>query len=111
MAAQIALQLYTVREELQRNPERTLERIKAIGIDYLEVAPLPDDRSASRLSKMMTLLGQTAAAIHCDLPLGDRTNAVDDLAKEFNCRRIIWHGWPRDPAFDTLDGVRRLVER
>lgn len=33
-----------------------------------------------------------------------------DLAGEFYCRRLIWHGWPRDPRFDTPAGLNRVID-
>ena len=31
------------------------------------------------------------------------------LARECRCSKVIWHGWPRDPRFDSLAGVRDLI--
>lgn len=111
MDRQIALQLYTVRRELQENPRLTLERIKAIGMDSVEVAPLPEGVSAADLASQLESLALNVVAIHCDLPIGDRLDPVTHLAETFDCRRVIWHGWPRDEAFDTLDGLDRLTDR
>jgi len=107
----IALQLYTLRKELAHDPERTLERIKAMGIDAVEIAPLPESLPSERLAKLLQSLKLNAVAIHCDLPFGERLRSVVDMAKEFSCGHLIWHGWPRDPAFDTLDGIKLLADR
>jgi sugar phosphate isomerase/epimerase len=111
MTDPIALQLYTIRRELETNPERALEQVKAMSVDAVEIAPLQNGLSAGHLSKLLRSLELKAIAIHCALPVGEQTSEVVDLANEFGCSRVIWHGWPRAAAFDTVDGVHRLVEQ
>lgn len=106
----IALQLYTIRRELAENPEGSLEKLKGLGIDAVEVAPMSEGLSAARLAGMLRSLELKVVAIHCDLPLGDGAGTAADLAEEFDCRRMIWHGWPRDPRLDTLAGLNRVIE-
>jgi hypothetical protein len=31
------------------------------------------------------------------------------IARTCRCSKLIWHGWPRDPRFDSLAGVRDLI--
>ena len=107
----IALQLYTVRRELEENPERTLEKIRRIGFDAVEVAPLSEALSARDLSRMLQSFELSVVAIHCDLPAGDRTDRAADFAQEFNCRRLIWHGWPQDAAFGTIKELHGLIDQ
>jgi sugar phosphate isomerase/epimerase len=107
----VALQLYTIRRELAQDAERTLERIKAMGIEAVEVAPLPEGLPSERLANLLRASELKVAAIHCDLPLDNRLQSVVDLAREMACARIIWHGWPRDPGFETIDGVKLLANR
>lgn len=33
-----------------------------------------------------------------------------DTAKEFNCNSMIWHGWPEDKRYSSLDGTMELVK-
>ena len=105
----ISLQLYTIRNQLEENPELALEKVKSIGIDSVEIAPLSDRVPAARLSRILQLLALKPVAIHCDLPVGDGLTRATRLAEEFDCRTLIWHGWPRDPAFDSSNGVDRLI--
>lgn len=107
----LALQLYTVRHALERNPEETLRLVREAGYHAVETAPLPPHLTTRRLAGLLREVGLTVTAAHGDLPLGDRQNEVLDDAAEFGTSRIIWHGWPRDPACDSLDGFRRLADR
>lgn len=107
----LALQLYTIRNELARDPSGTLARIQSMGIEAVEIAPLPENLSATRLAQLLQESNLKVAAIHCELPVGDKLHPVLDLAAPFDPAPLIWHGWPRDPAYDTVDTLRRLVER
>ena len=49
------------------------------------------------------LLGAHAAAARGESRFARRT------AEAFGCRRIVWHGWPRDDRYDSVDGIRRLA--
>ena len=48
-------------------------------------------------------------SIHGDLPTTANIDRWTQIARECRCSRIIWHGWPRDPRFDSLAGVRDLA--
>lgn len=111
MRGQVALQLYTVRRELQENPERALNRVKEIGFEWVEVAPMQEGLSAPRLAELLQERELKVAGIHCDLPITACEFTAAALVNEFDCARLIWHGWPRDPAHDTVEGWARLAER
>ncbi len=107
----IALQLYTVRHALERNLEKTLHEIRNAGYQAVETAPLPPELTPRQLGDMLRRLGLMVTAAHGELPLGERREQVLNAAAELGATRLIWHGWPRDAACDSLDGYRRLAER
>lgn len=107
----LALQLYTVRHALERDAEETLRQVREAGYQAVETAPLPPGLSAQRLGALLRELGLHVAAAHTELPLGEHRNQVLDEAAELGTSRIVWSGWPRDPAADSLDGYRRLADR
>ena len=105
----IALQLYSVRNDLERDVEKTLERIKSTGIQAVEVAPLPPGISPRLLAKRLKEFELEVAAMHCELPRGDNAGPILDATRELSCGNLIWHGWPRDSRFDSLKGVETLA--
>jgi sugar phosphate isomerase/epimerase len=107
----LALQLYTVRRELEAAPEKTLERVRALGIDAVEVAPLPEGLSPRRLGELLRACALEVVAIHGELPLAESASRAVESAETFGCRRLIWHGWPRDAAFDNVGGLDLLIDR
>ncbi len=110
MTPQIGLQLYTLREQLAWDFPGTLRRVAELGYTGVETAFFSDDIPAAAAGRQIRALGLEVFAAHCALPLGAGREAVLRDADALGCRRIVWHGWPRDPRYDTLDGIRRLAD-
>src|SRR5689334_199462 len=110
MAKQIALQLYTVREHLKTDFAGTLRRVAEIGYTAVETAFWEPALTPRYARSVLDELGLRVISIHCDLPLGDRQDKALALAEVYDCDRLIWHGWPRDPRYGSLAGVDALVE-
>lgn len=107
----VALQLYTVRHALAADPVGTLRRVRQAGYRQVETAPQTPDLPASRLAALLRDEGLSVVAAHCDLPVGDRKESVLDEAEILGTRRILWHGWPKDPNCDSAEGFEILLER
>jgi sugar phosphate isomerase/epimerase len=89
--------------------DRTLGRVSAAGFSAVELAPLPPGLAPERLAEALARHGLAVVSIHGDLPTISNTGPWAGLAAACRCPKIIWHGWPRDPRFDSLDGLRDLV--
>lgn len=72
MTLPIALQLYTVREELEKDMKGTLQKVKAMGYDGVEFAGLFGHEPAE-VKAMLNEVGLTAVSAHVPL---------DDLLKD-----------------------------
>ena len=67
----------------------------------------PDARNASPSASPVTACPSSRSTATCPRP---RTSSRGrELARACRCSKIIWHGWPRDPRFDSLAGLRDLV--
>jgi sugar phosphate isomerase/epimerase len=104
-----ALQLWTIRDAMAADAERALGRVRAAGFSAVELAPLPPGLAPERLAESLTRHGLSVVSIHGDLPTPANIDAWAELAGACRCAKIIWHGWPRDPRFDSLAGLRDLV--
>lgn len=105
----VALQLWTIRDAFAADPDRALDRVKDAGFAAVELAPLPPGLMAARLAESLARRGLAVVSIHGDLPTPESVDRWADLARECRCRKVVWHGWPRDPRFDSLAGVRDLI--
>ena len=108
MPAPIALALYSVRADLQRDFAGTLQAIAAMGYQGVETAGFPgsDVRTAARL---FNDLGLTVCAAHSPLPVGERQNEVLDTLAALGCTRLVCPSQPAE-LFQSRDGVRRACD-
>jgi sugar phosphate isomerase/epimerase len=104
-----ALQLWTIRDDIAADADRALGRVRASGFSAVELAPLPPGLAPGRLAEGLSRHGLAVVSIHGDLPTPSNIGPWVHLAAACRCSRIIWHGWPRDPRFDSLAGLRDLV--
>jgi len=107
----IALQLYSVRHQLAEDFAGTLRRIREMGYRAVESYPLPANVSLSTAADLFSSLDLRVVSMHTELPLGETLSEIAEQARLLNCPKVIWHGWPRSPEYDSLDGIKRLVAR
>lgn len=105
----VALQLWTVRDALAADADRALAAVKAAGFAAVEFAPLPPGLTTPRLAELLARHGLAVVSVHCDLPTPETIGDLSVLARACRCEKLVWHGWPRDPRFDGLAGVRDLA--
>lgn len=108
--AKIALQLYTVRNEIKSNIGETLRRIADIGFEAVETAFWPEGISVEQAGEHLRKAGLTVSSAHLELPIGDKKEAMLKIAETFDCKRMIWHGWPEDKRYSSLSGTKELVD-
>jgi sugar phosphate isomerase/epimerase len=89
--------------------DRALRLVKADGFSAVEIAPLPPGLEPARLAESLMRHGLAIVSIHGDLPMPAMIGTWSQLAHECRCAKLIWHGWPRDPRFDSPAGVPDLV--
>lgn len=101
-----ALQLYTVREALEKAPEDTLKAVKKAGYDFVETAGTAG-RSPRAFKDMLDKAGLTPVSSHIDFNelLRDPASVVD-AARTFGVRYLVF-SWKADSAADWIDMARR----
>jgi sugar phosphate isomerase/epimerase len=82
----LGLQLYTVRTELARDFDRTLEAIRAIGFEEVEMAGF-FDKSARQLGASLRNAGLRCASVH----FPERMDPLDamDTAREIGAKYVV----------------------
>ena len=55
--------------------------------------------------------GLHVIAAHCELPDGDQLEPTLDAMSAYGCTNMVWHGWPQDADYGSIDGIQRLAER
>ncbi|HEY0433273.1 MAG TPA: sugar phosphate isomerase/epimerase [Chitinophagaceae bacterium] len=107
--AKIALQLYTVRDQVSKDARGTLEKIAAMGIDTVETAFWPETISVKQAAALLKNAGLKVCSAHVELPIGNQKDRMLEIADSFQCKRVIWHGWPEDKRYSSLAGTKELV--
>jgi len=110
MSRPIALQLYTVREQMARDFEATIRRVADIGYAGVEVARLPDGVTAAQAKSLFDELGLTICAAHAPLPLGEQAGASLELMTALGADRLVC-AWLPPEEYATLDGTYRVCDR
>src|SRR5687767_2854293 len=107
--AKIALQLYTLRNEIEKDIAATLKKVSAIGFEAVETAFWPKGMSVIQAGNYLRAAGLAVISAHVELPIGDQKAVFIETAKALGCKKMIWHGWPEDKRYSTLDGTKELA--
>jgi len=105
----IALQLYTVRDALEKDLFGTLQRVRQLGFESVETAFWPEHVSVDMAKSALDRAGLRVCAAHLPLPTRGNQADLQGIARTFDTKDIVWHGWPRDPRFDTAAGVDAIL--
>ena len=106
----IGLQLYTVRNEMEKDIRTTLKKIADIGFHFVETAFWPKNISPETAASYLKEAGLSVFSAHIELPVGDNKTTMLEVAKAYNCNKMIWHGWPEDKRYGSLEGTKELAK-
>ena len=105
----LSMQLYTVRNQIAADLQGTLGRLADIGFTHVETAFWPEGVSHRDGAAYLKEAGLTVSSIHAELPDVEDRNTLLELAEIYQCDRLIWHGWPEDPRYQTVEGTLELA--
>jgi sugar phosphate isomerase/epimerase len=108
MAWPIALQLYTVREQLTRHFGGVMERVAAIGYDGVETS-WASHIPAREAGRTIRSYGLEIPSAYTHLPVGERKNQVLDMVGALGARRIVASLGKSD--LESADKVKRACEQ
>lgn len=106
MTAPLALQLYSLREELTQDFAGTVRRVAAMG--YAGVEPFGDPANLTEAAALYKDLGLAIPAAHMSIPLGDFQARAFEIAAAYELERIILPGLDR---WESLDAVKQSADR
>jgi sugar phosphate isomerase/epimerase len=107
--AKLSVQLYTVREQIKSDLPGTLKKVRDIGFENVETAFWPEGISVQQAAKYLKDAGLSVSSAHIEIPLGDKKQIFLDTAAAYNCKKMIWHGWPEDKRYSSMSGTLELV--
>jgi len=108
MRTPIALQLYSVREDLTRDFEGTLEKIKDIGYTVVETGQFAGD--ARMQAEIFDHLGLEVVAAHAKPPLADDKESSLDFMKALGCSRFVVPWLDPQHYYQSVEGVLQAAD-
>ncbi|MFY7954416.1 MAG: sugar phosphate isomerase/epimerase family protein [Armatimonadaceae bacterium] len=105
----VALQLYSVRDDLLQDPAKAIDRVREIGFATVEAMYWPDMLPIASLASCLDQSGIGTCSLHVPLPNPENIASLADAAGMLGTREVVWHGWPRDPRHNSMDGVLELA--
>jgi sugar phosphate isomerase/epimerase len=107
--AKLSVQLYTVRNQISADIQGTLAKVRGIGFETVETAFWPEGITIQKAAKYIKDAGLTVSSAHIELPIGEKKQTMLDTAAAYNCKKMIWHGWPEDKRYSSLQGTMELI--
>ena len=115
----ISCQLYTFRTQLAEDVSGTIEKVAGTGLKHVETFDFADSLSVAEgtkpldpqeFSKMLKEAGLSVSSMHAEIPIGDERGRALERAEAYDCKKMIWHGWPEDQRYQTEDGIKELAD-
>jgi len=106
----ISVQLYTIREAIKKDVRVSLQKLASLGFTYVETAFWPETIGLNQASNYLKEFGLRVSSCHIEIPIGDNKQAMLNTAKAYDCKRMIWHGWPEDKRYSSIEGTRELIK-
>ena len=106
----LSVQLYTIRDAIEKDLKGSLKRLAGIGFKNVETAFWPKSVSVQSAADALKEFGLKVSSCHVDIPTKDNIRTLVNTAKAYNTKNLIWHGWPEDKRYSTLEGTKQLVE-
>lgn len=110
----IAVQLWSVRDRLAADFDGTVGSLAEIGFTGVETAfgveAELDEDQIEHAATVFAANGLQVCSAHVELPLGADRDAVLRQAEILDTRRIVWHGWPKDPRYGSRTGIEELID-
>ncbi|MGZ3857695.1 MAG: sugar phosphate isomerase/epimerase family protein [Bacteriovorax sp.] len=106
----LAVQLYTIREEISKDLEGSLKHLANLGFKNVETAFWPEDISVQNAADALKEFGLNVTSCHVDIPTKENIASLVTTAKAYNCEKLIWHGWPEDKRYSSLEGTKALAK-
>ncbi|HEY9076767.1 MAG TPA: sugar phosphate isomerase/epimerase [Anaerolineaceae bacterium] len=108
MLNHIGLQLYSIRELMNKDFEDSVRKAAALGFTGVETAGFPGT-TPQAARKLFDLLGLKVVGAHTRPPVGDQKNEVIETMATIGCTRVINPSLPRD-EIKTMDGIKRACD-
>ena len=106
----IALQLYSIRRQIEKDFDGSIQKVAAMGFEGIETYALPDNVPLEHAAKVFRDSGLKVTSMHTELPAGDKKEGVLKLADAYSCEIAIYPGWPQGEKYRDVAATKHMVE-
>jgi sugar phosphate isomerase/epimerase len=108
MTPPIALQLYTVRDQVHQDFAGTIDQIAEIGFAGVETANFPASISPKQAGRIIRKAGLQVVSAHAPLPLGDQKDQVLDRMAGLDCNHLVCP-WMDPSCYETETAIEKTA--
>lgn len=104
----VAVQLYSLRAEAEKDFPAVLKRVADIGYKGVETAGL-HGHNAKEIGKIIADLGMQVCSCHADFPAPENINSTIDAANELGTNKVVSGLWIDD--FKDMDACKKSAAK
>lgn len=109
-SANMGIQLYTIRKEIEKDFEKAISKIASMGFLGIETFVLPANITVEKAAKIFKHNGLEVLGMHTELPAGKHRESILRMAEAYDCKRVIYPGWPEEEKYKSRDAIKRTAE-
>jgi sugar phosphate isomerase/epimerase len=107
----IGIQLYSVRNIIEKDFEGTMKKIADLGYLGVETFPLPGSITLQRAAGVFKDAGLKVIAMHSPLPVDSDRDTALRMADAYSCNNIIYAGSQNQgDKYKNLDTIKRTTQ-
>jgi sugar phosphate isomerase/epimerase len=105
----IGFQLYSVRKQIEKDFEVTIQKIAAMGYQGVETYALPTNIDLKHAAEVFKKNGLEVFSMHTELPVGDQRGHILELADAYGCKRVVYAGWPQGEKYKDKEAIEKTA--
>jgi sugar phosphate isomerase/epimerase len=105
----IGFQLYTVRKQIEKDFEITIQKIAGMGYKGVETYTLPPNISLKQAAEVFKKNRLEVISMHTELPVGDHQKVALESAEAYGCQRVIYAGWPQGEKYKDKGAIEKTA--
>ena len=105
----IGFQLYSIRKQIEKDFELTIQRIAAMGYKGVETYALPPNITLKNAAEVFKKNRLEVFSMHTELPVGDQRAHILELADAYGSQRVVYAGWPQGEKYKDKEAIEKTA--
>ena len=105
----IGFQLYSVRKQIEKDFETTIQKVAAMGYKGVETYALPPNIDLKHAAEVFKKNLLEVFSMHTELPVGDQRAHILKLADAYGSQRVVYAGWPQGEKYKDKEAIEKTA--